>query len=539
MPLLVAGSPRLGWCAVAGAPLVLLAALVTPTSAAAAGLTETGDDLRSDRESVAEIDGYLRGRGEALYNLDLDRGPTPSGQYLYPLPLANPSSPWLTGGDLRLRTDLSLRPKKGRMSVNLRVDVLDNIAFGSTPRGTPLTTTSQRPPGPESAFQIERAYGRVLTPIGLLAVGRMGADWGLGIVANSGDCRDCNTGDSADRVAFITPLADHIFGVAYDLAYRGPTTDRPPTERSLDLDPSDDVRTVTFVAARERPDWVRERRRAADRSTFDYGAYVSHRWQQNDIPVYYVPTSEEVDPDPSQVVERRFRAIALDGWLRFDHPVFRAELELAYLGARIGQTSLVPGLRLDEPITSRQFGGALETVVGPPDAPVHVGVDAGFASGDEAPGFGATSQYRGEVPQPGDLQGAQADYPDDIQANNFRFHPDYRVDRILFHEIIGTVTDATYVRPHVDWLIGRAGPSELEFRTAAPVSWAVESASTPGGASPLGLEVDPSLIYRNTRGFWLALDYGVLFPFEGLGARERDISLSPAQKFKLSAIYQF
>ena len=38
--------------------------------------------------------------------------------------------------------------------------------------------------------------------------------------------------------------------------------------------------------------------------------------------------------------------------------------------------------------------------------------------------------------------------PRDRTVDNFRFHPDYRIDRILFREIIGTVTDAVYLRPH-------------------------------------------------------------------------------------------
>ena len=517
----------------------LLVVVVIPAVASAAGLTETGEDLRKDRDSTVEFDGYFRARGEGLYNLDLDRGPTPSGQYLYPLPLSKPSSPWLTHGDMRLRTDLSVYPKNSQIGVHLRLDVLDNLAFGSTPRGTPLSTTSQKPPSWRDAFQIERAYGQVLTPFGLLAVGRMGAHWGLGLLANSGDCRDCDSGDSADRIAFMTPIGGLIWGLAFDVAYRGPTIDRLPNDRSLDLDPSDNVRTVTFAVTKFRRDWVRQRRRASGRATFDYGAYVSHRWQKNDIPTSYVPTADDVELGPSQVVERDFKAIAVDGWIRWLHPLFRVEIEAAYLGARIEHPSLIPGLKLNSPITSRQFGGALETNFGRVDSPVHIGADAGYASGDDAPGFGARDQYRGERPKGGDLDGAQASPPDDLRVDNFRFHPDYRIDRILFDEIIGTVTDAAYFRPHLHWKVARFGPGAVDFTLAAPVSWAVQKNSAPGGESPLGVEVDPSLIYRNTRGFLVAFDYGVLFPFEGLAARSKDLPAKPAQIFKLTALYQF
>ena len=42
--------------------------------------------------------------------------------------------------------------------------------------------------------------------------------------------------------------------------------------------------------------------------------------------------------------------------------------------------------------------------------------------------------------KPGDLDGAKANPPFHTNVDNFRFHPDYRIDRILFREIIGTVT---------------------------------------------------------------------------------------------------
>ncbi len=515
---------------------------VTPpggSRAYAQGLTETGEKLRGDRDETIELDGYFRGRGTGLYNLDLDRGPTPSGQYLYPLPLSNPASPWLTHADMRLRTDLSVYPQNSQVGVHLRVDVLDNLAFGDTPRHTPLTTTSQRPPGLEDALRIKRAYGQALTPFGLLAIGRMGAHWGLGMLANSGDCRDCNSGDAADRIAFMTPIADHLWALAYDLAYRGPTVDHARRGRSLDLDPADEVRTLTFAVSKYRRKWVRDRRRKAGRATVDYGAYVSHRWQRRDVPSEYVETEDDPQLDPSQSIHRGFQALAIDWWVRWVHPYVRFELEAAYLGARIEEPSLVPGVRLDEPLTSRQFGAAMETDFGHWKSRLKGGLDAGFASGDEAPGFGASPGYRGERGEPGDLRGAQASPPEDLQANNFTFHPDYRIDQILFHEIIGTVTDAAYLRPHVQWLVADMGPSSVEASVAAPISWAVMEESTPGGESPLGLEIDPSIGYRNERGFQLVFDYGVLFPFAGLHARDESVGASPAQLLKLTALYEF
>ncbi|MFB6263663.1 MAG: TIGR04551 family protein, partial [Bradymonadaceae bacterium] len=480
----------------------------------------SGADLREDRQTEVELDGYFRGRGELLNNLDLDRGPTPSGRHLYPLPTARPDRPWLTHGDMRLRTDVSMYPKNTQIGVHLRLDVVDNLPFGSTPRGTPLTTTAQRPVDSPHALRVKRAYARALTPVGVFAVGRMGADWGLGLLANSGSCPECDYGDAADRIAWMAPIADHIWGLAFDVAYRGPTVSRRSPYRDLDLDPSDNVRTVTAAVAKYRRKWVRERRRRAGRSTIDYGLYVSHRWQRNDTPTHYRYQTDE-PPNSRQVMRRGFRATAVDGWFRWVHPVLRVELELAYIHGRIDEPSLTPGIRFDGALTSDQYGGALETEFGAPESRLTGGLDAGYASGDRAPGFGANPDDRPSPPSPGDLDGPQFAPPSDFAVNNFQFHPDYRIDRILFREIIGTVTDAAYLRPHGRWTFLKSGPSRLSAELAAPVSWAVQPASTPGGASPLGLELDPSLVYRNLRGFEVSLDYGVLFPVWMLEATDR------------------
>ncbi|HTJ80653.1 MAG TPA: hypothetical protein VL400_02985, partial [Polyangiaceae bacterium] len=56
-----------------------LAATTAAGSAGATGLTDHGEDLEAP-ESTVELHGYFRVRGSLLQNLDLDRGPTPSGQ---------------------------------------------------------------------------------------------------------------------------------------------------------------------------------------------------------------------------------------------------------------------------------------------------------------------------------------------------------------------------------------------------------------------------------------------------------------------------
>jgi uncharacterized protein (TIGR04551 family) len=363
----------------------------------------------------------------------------------------------------------------------------------------------------------------VLTPFGVLAAGRMGAHFGLGMLANGGDCDDCDGGDTADRVAFATPLAGHIVAAAYDISSSGPYTMHRDQRRVLDLEPSDDVTTVTAAILKLAVPATRARRAAAGLATLEYGVYVSHRTQPNDVPATYLggglATSGGRTLTPDDLVLRDFTATTLGGWARISSSTLRLEAEGAYANARVGQASLIPGAELTQPITSNQFGFAFESDVAP--APrARVGVDAGVASGDPAPGF----------------NGPQAAPPRDTTVDAFRFNPDYHVDQILFREIIGTVTDAAYVRPHVRAIVGEVGASRIEAGAALIASWAMEATSTPNDQSYLGLEIDPEVRYVSAA-FGAVLDYAVFVP--GAAFDGAMLSARAAQAVRVRMLFRF
>ncbi|MCE9572690.1 MAG: alpha/beta fold hydrolase [Deltaproteobacteria bacterium] len=508
-----------------GADLAALGAELTPRKFAAPR-ARTELDLR----------GALRVRSEALYNLDLDRGPDASGQPLFPVPLDG--GQLLDGGDLRLRTDLAIYARGTGVAIKTRIDWLDNVGLGSTPEvGTGRAPTPAASPGqrPFTAIAIKRAWGEVLTPIGVLAAGRMGAHWGLGIVANGGDCDDCDGGDAADRIALVSPLAGHLIALAYDFSSSGPFTRRKDDARILDIAPSDDVASVTAALLSARVPASVARRTAAGIATAEYGAYVSHRWQAKDVPADYLPTATPQPITPDALVARDFSATTTGAWLRITGPRLRIEAELDYAHARVGQPSLIPGVELTQPATSDQLGFALQSafLLGN----LRVGADAGFASGDDAPGFGAFPTPGQPASPAGSLDGAQADLPSDTTVDNFRFHPDFHIDQILFREIIGTITDAAYLRPHADVILGEIGPGRLELGAALIASWAVEAASTPSGARGLGVEIDPSLRWLSLDGFSIALDYALLLPGAAFDATA--LAAKPAQALRLRLGYHF
>jgi len=519
----------------AGALGLALAALAWAAPAGATGFTELGQELKPRSDVGIKLEGYFRTRGELLYNLDLDRGLTPSGQPLYPVP--SDGGQKLYGGDLRLRTDLSVFAPGGTVMVKVRVDTLDNVAAGSDTTGNYAAATTQTSSG--NAMRVKRAYGLALTPVGVLLAGRMGNQWGLGMLANGGDCADCDSGDAADRVAFLTPLLGHVWGLAYDISATGPVTSRKDGVRRLDFEPTDNVQTVTFVVLNFREDEALARRRRAGKGTAEYGAYLSHRWQQNDIPSSYLPVASPVPYSTAQVVRRGYKATALDGWLRLTWPSARIEVEAAWLDATVEQASLLPGVELRKPVKSRQIGAALESEFGSPDGRAGGGLNVGYASGDDAPGFGAFPPANGAAPKAGDLEGAQANPPRDNRIDNFRFSPDYRVDRILFREIIGAVTDAVYLRPHGRVVLFRNAAGQLSATLAAVSSWAVSAASPPGRQGFLGVELDPTLIYQSHDGFTLALDHGVFFPGAGFDNPSANLSARPAQVLRARLLLRF
>ena len=513
-----------------GADLASLGAELTPRLYAAP---------REHVEFVAH--GSLRVREAALHNLDLDRGLDATGKPIFPVPLGGGQE--LTSGDLRARTDLAMYAPGVGVAVKTRIDWLDNVALGGDPDlagGAPATSGGQRP----TTVVIKRAWGEALTPAGTLAVGRMGAHFGLGIAANGGDCEDCDHGDSADRAAFVSPLFGHLLAIAYDITSSGPFTRSKDGGRTINLEPSDAVAGPTLAILKIHSPAALARRAAAGMTSVEYAVYHPHRTQDRGVPASYLPTAAPVTTYTSNdLTARGFSATGTGGWFRISSERFRLEAELAYLAANLAQPSLIPGAAITEPVTSSQLGLAVESDLNL--GPGRIGFDLGYASGDSAPGFGAFPQPGQTATIPGQFDGPQANLPGDHTVDNFRFHPDYHVDQILFREIIGTITDAFYIRPHARITLVEVGRGHLEAGAAIIASWAVEATSTPSGKAALGIELDPELRYASRDGFALTLDYGVLAPgaaFERAASPTGDnttLKAQPAQSFRVRAGFAF
>lgn len=140
---------------------------------------------------------------------------------------------------------------------------------------------------------------------------------------------------------------------------------------------------------------------------------------------------------------------------------------------------------------------------------------------------------------PGDLDGPQASLPGDSTVDNFRFHPDFRIDRILFREIVGTVTDAMYLRPHARYVIADLGHATLTADVAVIASWAAEASSTPGGARHLGIEIDPGIRYHTNDGFRVAIEHALFLPGPGFDSASGGPGSRAAQLIRARLGYFF
>ncbi|MDY0002741.1 MAG: hypothetical protein RBU30_15700, partial [Polyangia bacterium] len=368
-------APLIAGLALALASVVAVALGSTEARAQLAPPSPGAEALERRDPKTLSLEGYLRIRGDVFYNLDLDHGPTPSGSTLFPLPAGRPKGQLLESANMRLRLEPAWRVSRS-VRVLAQVDVLDNVVLGSTPQGLPRdrwtpmigATLGQESPesgtnGWQDAVVVRRAWGEVLLPFGVLSVGRQGAlvNWGTGFFINAGKDIDADRADAADRILFATSLLDHLLLLAFEWSATGPTSASTwPAEQPFSVERLDDVRTWALGFARYDGDGGLGRRLRAGVWSVNYGVIASYRSQRLDVPLYYAPGGLEAAYGPQSTVRRDQHTVSADLWFRLAHRSFRLELEAAVIWGRIGDASLDPGLSIDQPIQSLQYGGVIQ-----------------------------------------------------------------------------------------------------------------------------------------------------------------------------------
>jgi uncharacterized protein (TIGR04551 family) len=478
------------------------------------------------------LDGYFRLRPTLYYQFNLGK---PGGVFFPASPRATEKTQ--SGADMRLRLDPTFNISE-EVRVKVQLDALDNVILGSTPTsGMPgdnrfylfdIFNDGQVPTRSginalKDSLQVREAYGEVSTPVGLLRFGRMTAQWGLGILRNDGNCLECDYGDVVDRVMFVTEPFDGFYVtpmlefnneglVAYNRGSEG---------EQVDLSSADDSHSwVLAVARRDTPQQVKAKL-DNNQGVLNYGLHFSWRTER-----YSVVRDANGNPLPAEgLVPRDATFYIPDVWLRYEEKKFRLELELAaYIGSinNRAQSQVAAGdPNQNQALDVVNFGGAAVGEYRLLNGQLSLQLELGFASGDRAPGFGAypgtPGSGSGGFTNPGDLDGPQFNCGlggcRDSYIRNFRFNRAYRVDNILWRQLIGTVTDAFYAKPTLRYTLTQG----FDVFGSAIYSQSIYAESTPSGDSRgLGIETNLGARYETEDGFVARVDWSVLFPLSGL-----------------------
>lgn len=528
-------------------------------------------DRQAERTPVFprfEHHGYFRFRADRFTNGHLGTYDTATGTATSGIPaplvanaintsesaqgdVGDPDEDSLASANLRFRYQPTFHLSRS-LRIRAAVDVLDNLVMGSTPDyagygeryDVPLVafSGSQAPPeagtnGFRDGIRVKEAYAE-WQPAFLLKVGRMSSHWGLGILANGGQGIDADYGDYADRALIALKMYGAYVVGATDFVSSGAISDDPGDlfGQPTDLGEADDVDQF-IISIFQRPLSADEKRERTIRfredlePVFDWGLYTVFRSQELDLSsTAYASWQAQggVDAyDDLDLVRRKASAIIPDLWLRyqrrFDYDSgIRVEFEGVGIFGQIDDAS--DGDSTPRERKLEQFGAALEVEYDTSN--LFLGLDAGFASGDSADGFGVKDKAT-IVEKTGQGTGVA-----NTEVTNFKFDRNYHVDLLLFREVIGTVTNAIYIKPYIAYDLFDSVEEALGVRLDLMWAEAVEADATPGDQGHLGMEADLRLFYGEKGRFNLDIEGGLLFPgpaFDNLASnpiREADTAYS-------------
>jgi uncharacterized protein (TIGR04551 family) len=146
--------------------------------------------------------------------------------------------------------------------------------------------SSQIPPiagvnSTQSNLAVKRVWGEVATPIGLLKFGRMGDQFGLGIVHNDGNCLECDYGVTVDRFQFVAePLPGFFIVPTIDFDWRAGERTRSAPRASRTTSPTPMTRTPSgIILARKDTEQKARAKLEAGAPVFNYGLFFQYRSQ--------------------------------------------------------------------------------------------------------------------------------------------------------------------------------------------------------------------------------------------------------------------
>jgi hypothetical protein len=528
---------------------------------------------------VVEIDGYLRLRSDFFHQFDLGQAYSgnpgaPDGPPPFPIPLecglttTECESKNLGTGNLRLRVEPTINVTD-QVRVMAQIDVFDNLILGSTPDSlinyrrpgdlssrAPLGALSNTQVPPEvgqngivSSIRAKRAWGEVDSEFGSLRFGRMPWHFGRGIAFNNGNCSDCDGGTSVDRIMALTTVYGHQLALAWDFGAQGYTAGmidlgyRDPNGYPLDLSQRDDVLELMAAITHIEDERAFQERAAQGELMFNYGAQLVYRQQgqatnqlaasptvigvtntNGTTPGMDKPSQNPAATNPSGPSPITSSDLASPGqgtlttdvdatviipslWMKLAWKALTIEAETTGIFGKINNAGLLSADPAPH-LTLRQLGWVVASELRLYKNAFTIGFETGGATGDQAENPRAYLNYNWKfVQQPAG----------DHKLTDFKFNPDYHVDEILFRHILGTVSNAVYVKPAMSYWLDLAERRQIGLNAAVIYSGALVPVSTPGNAISYGVEMNVGANYRNPAdGFYAGITWGVLWPMSAL-----------------------
>jgi uncharacterized protein (TIGR04551 family) len=508
------------------------------------------------------FDGYLRVRPELFHKFDLGRPADAAGYTLWPTSPLSGAERTNAGVNMRFRFEPTINISE-EVRIRAQIDALDNLVWGSTPDyafsrnaangywydRNEFSVLSNSQAAPQAGINsltgsvnVKRLWGEVATPIGVLKFGRMGSHWGLGLMHNDGNGIDSDWGDTVDRVMFVAePLSGFYVTPMADFNVEGLLSPRQPSGgQQFDLSNSDDSHSFILAVARRDTDTERLAKLDANQVVFNYGLHFEYRVQRNDSVDYLsqpLPTTDGLAssvPGTAGYVQRDAKLFMPDLWAKVEKKSWRIEAEFASQLGYITNRALTGGDYGNSAKNQRldiwQFGAVIQGEYKLLNGDLEIGAEVGFASGDKAPGFGNYPRRTQKLNPDGTAVPGVIDGPQyncsasgclDNTLRAFRFNKDYRVDMILYREILGGITDSLYIKPRASYRI----TTGFTAFAALIYSRAIYAESTPSASTSLldpnlGIEINAGAKYETEDGFFAQVQYGVLFPLGGFAARD-------------------
>jgi uncharacterized protein (TIGR04551 family) len=199
--------------------------------------------------------------------------------------------------------------------------------------------------------------------------------------------------------------------------------------------------------------------------------------------------------------------ITPDFWFQLLYDTFHLELEAALIYGEIGNPDREV-INFDEAdkLTLVQWGAVLQADYGLLSDQLRIGLEVGFASGDpDVEGLTPPTTYD------------QNNGPGSSKYTAFSFNPAFTNDFIMYHNVLGSVSQSYYFRPWLSYdFLRSAMGKQLGIRFDLLYSRAVFADSTISNSSAnLGVELDGQVFYVSADGFHAGLKYGVMFPLGG------------------------